>query len=262
MKTLALIICFLPVFVQAQYDPVTEVRNAAIGGITSVVPPRSTAIGNPALLPAMESRFIALAAQNRFGMKEFNAFALSGGLKRRTSGMALSVAGTGFELYRKQQYLAAAGLRMNSFLSAGISIGHNSIRIPESTVGSSTTSASIGLSGTIGEQATVGIELMRIQPANGTGHKQTLRFGSAYRISSSVHVLSEWQTASNLRSCLRFAVQYLPVKSIVFGYSISSFPFTNTVAFGYAGEKFRFDTAVQHQSLVGYSPALSFTRFF
>ncbi|NBR13871.1 MAG: hypothetical protein EBU01_04715 [Crocinitomicaceae bacterium] len=220
---------------------------------------------NPAALASLKKIGAGVSYENRFLLKELQSqgFVVAVPLKKGV----ISFGGQTFGYNQFRTYRTGLGYSMAlaEFISVGVQLNYNAVRINPSYGNHQTVTAEVGILAKVSNNwslafSTFNITRNKLSDFAEDRYSTVLRFGTRYSISDKVFFLAEAEKNVDYNLRFKTGFEYVPISNFFVRGGFATAPIEYTFGLGYAfSGVYKLDLGSAYHQFLGWSPHFSFT---
>ncbi len=256
----------LPLFVlficcQAAAQNLTGTKSAAMGGLAAVGHGANGLFTNQAGLANIQSTSFIAASEQKFFLQGLNLSGAGAAFPTKSGTYGLSVSSYGFSEFRQQKVGLAYARKLGKNIFIGGQVDYFQTSIPE--YGSDgTLTFELGLMAELGEGLWIGTHISnpyQTEIAPGDNFPTTVRAGLSYTVSEKASAGIELEKDVDFPMRVKFGLEYLPVERLAVRTGFSSNPANFHLGFGlFLGSQFSMELANKYNPELGMTPVAGF----
>lgn len=219
---------------------------------------------NPGATAGITKIGAGISYENRFLLKELQSQGLVVAVPMKKGVLTFGGQSFGYNQFRTYKTGVGYALKLADFISAGVQMNYNAVRI--SGYGShQTVTAEAGVLAKISDYWSIGFSVFNISRNKLSNYMEdryssVMRFGTSYKLSKSVLLLAEAEKQVEYALRIKTGVEYLPMENLYIRGGFATAPIEFSFGFGYAFKGvYKLDFGTSYHQILGWSPHTSFT---
>jgi hypothetical protein len=242
-------------------------RSASLGHASSSIYDVWSTRNNQGSLGFVRQAEAGAFYENRFFIKELtqSGFATVVPIKKGTFGICYT--SLGHKLYRESHATLSYGMKLNEFISAGISLDYLNTKIADIYGQANAITGAVGLTAKLLPQVVVSTHIYnpfraKITDYNNEKVPTIYKFGAQYIFSPKVFLVAEAEKTSAQKINIKGGIEYKPSSLIYLRVGGSSFPSQAAFGIGVDYNGLKIDVSSSYHSVLGISPQIGLRYAF
>lgn len=255
------ILNFTFIFCQGVYS--NGARNISLANATAALNDEWYFYNNPGVVPISKNITLGASYENRFLVKEMQSQSLVGIIPMKNGVISFGSQLYGYSQFRSFKSGVGYAMQLAEFVSAGIQLNYQGIRLNQNYGGYKTVTAEVGVLAKLNKKLSCGFSVWNIGNAilddyQNDRFTNTMRLGFNYKLSQMVTILAELEKNSLYPLNLKMATEYKPSENVFIRGGCSLQPVSFSFGFGYLfAQSFSLDFGTTYHQPLGWSPAVS-----
>jgi len=220
---------------------------------------------NPAALANLKKIEFGVAYENRFLLKELQSQGLVIAVPLKMGVVSFGSQSFGFNQFRTFRTGVGFSMKLSDFLSVGVQLNHQFVRINPTYGNHQTVTAEVGALAKINEKWSLGFSIFNITRNKLSDfaedrYSTILRLGTKYIISDKVLFLAEAEKNVDHTLRAKTGIEYLPMENLYIrgGFATAPIEFSFGLGYAFAG-RYKLDIGSSYHQILGWSPNFSFS---
>lgn len=264
MKKLHVLICLLPLWINAQGSNSIGARSGALLNASTTICDNWSYFNNPGSLGKVTTFSAGISYENRYLLADLQNQALAIAMPTKWGVFSLGTLHQGNVQYKNFRSGLGYALQLAEHFSAGVQFNYQGLRLPNYYGSSHTVTAEAGILVNINPKWNFGASVFnlgqnKLSDYKGDRYSTTLRIGTGFLPSKSVKILAEIDKDIDGPISVKGALEYEVYKNFNFRLGVGNQPVAMAFGFGYRWNEFSFDLSTSYHQVLGWSPQLTFT---
>lgn len=220
---------------------------------------------NPAALSTLKKIGAGVSYENRFLLKELQSQGFVVAVPMKKGVISFGGQTFGYNQFRTYRTGVGYSMALAEFISVGVQLNYNAVRINPSYGNHQTVTAELGILAKVSNNWSLAFSAFNITRNKLSDfaedrYSTILRFGSRYSISDKVLFLIEAEKNVDYNLRFKTGVEYKPLTNFYVRGGFATAPIEYTFGLGYAfSGVYKLDLGSAYHQFLGWSPNFSFT---